>query len=73
MKISTQKTKIMAFVGIEPIRNKRKKIDIAVLEQVNILRTRVLTFNMKESFQNHTLEGGQILRLSDNTLTPNLV
>jgi hypothetical protein len=74
MKISHQKTKIMAFKGAEPIRNKIV-IDNMILEQVNIFTHLGCNISYQEQKDIHskTTKYLQILGLLNNTLKPNLV
>jgi hypothetical protein len=74
MKISHQKTKIMAFKGTEPIRSK-SVIDNMILEQVNTFTYLdcTISYQEKKDIYFKITKFLQILGLLNNTLKPNLV
>jgi hypothetical protein len=74
MKISYQKTKIMAFKGTEPIRSKIV-IDNVISEQVNTFTYLGCNISYQEEKDTHSKNTKflQILGLLNNTLKPNLV
>jgi hypothetical protein len=73
MKISHQKTKIMAFKGTEPIRSKIV-IDNMILEEVNTFTYLGCNISYQEDKDIHSKIAKflQILGLLNNTLKPNL-
>jgi hypothetical protein len=74
MEISHQKTKIIAFKGIEPIRSKIV-IDNTILEQVNTFTYLGCNISYQEEKDTHSkiTKFLQILGLLNNTLKPNLL
>jgi hypothetical protein len=72
MKISHQKTKIMAFKGTEPIRS-INVIDNMILEQVNTFTYLGCNISYQEEKDTHSKIKKFFTRLLNNTLKPNLV